>query len=51
MKTRLAAAVIALMLAPGFAMAMCSEGQHASSCKEGFKWDQAKGECVLNPST
>lgn len=51
MKTKLAATVIALMLAPGLAMAGCGQGQHASSCKDGYKWDQTKGECVLNPST
>lgn len=51
MKTKISAAVIALMLAPGFAFAQCGHDQQASSCKEGYKWDQATGACVLNPST
>lgn len=53
MKTKITAAVFCLILAPGFAMAQCSDKQHisASSCKDGYTWDQTKGECVLNPST
>ncbi len=51
MKTRLAAAALALMLAPGTLMAMCSAEEHAASCKEGHVWDGAKGECVAKPSS
>lgn len=53
MKTKITAAVIALILAPSFAMAMCSDRQHisASFCKEGYVWDEAKSSCVVNPST
>lgn len=51
MKTRLAAAALALMLAPGALMAMCAAEEHASSCKEGYVWDGAKGECAPKPSS
>ncbi|MEF3047418.1 hypothetical protein [Pseudotabrizicola sp. L79] len=51
MKTKVTAAVIALMLAPSAIWAMCSAGQHASSCVEGMVWDDAKAECVAKPTT
>ncbi|WP_168219774.1 hypothetical protein [Pseudotabrizicola formosa] len=53
MKTKLTAAVIALMLLPSVSMAYCSGAKEvtASSCKEGMSWDQTKGECALTPTT
>lgn len=53
MKKKVTAAVIALLMAPSLSMAMCSDSQHisASSCKDGYSWDQAKGECILKPTT
>lgn len=51
MKTKVTAAVIALMLAPTAIWAMCAAGEHASSCKEGFVWDEGKAECVAKPTT
>ena len=51
MKTKVTAAVIALMLAPTAIWAMCSAEEHASSCKEGYVLDQTKGECVVKPTT
>lgn len=53
MKTKLTAAVIALMLLPTVTMAQCMGAKEvtASSCKEGMTWDSAKGECVLSPTT
>ncbi|MFN4153623.1 MAG: hypothetical protein ACK4HF_03125 [Paracoccaceae bacterium] len=53
MKTRITTAVIALMLLPSMSMAYCSGHKEitASSCKDGMSWDQAKGECVLTPTT
>jgi hypothetical protein len=56
MKTKITAALIAVMLSPSLAFAMggCS-GEHkeitASSCKDGATWDAAKGACVLTPTT
>ncbi|MFN7224383.1 MAG: hypothetical protein ACK4MS_10230 [Paracoccaceae bacterium] len=53
MKTKLTAAVIALMLLPTISMAACGGHKEitASSCKEGMTWDSAKGECVQSPTT
>jgi len=53
MKTKLTAAVIALMLLPSVSMAQCAGVKQitASSCKDGTIWDQAKGECVMSPTT
>lgn len=53
MKTKLTAAVIALMLLPSMSVAYCSGHKEitASSCKDGTSWDQAKGTCVLTPTT
>jgi hypothetical protein len=52
MKTYLTAAVIALLLpATGFAQCNSAKQITASSCKDGMTWDQAKGECVLSPTT
>lgn len=54
MKTKITAALVAILLTPGFAFAQCS-GAHkditASSCKEGSVYDATKGECVLSPTT
>lgn len=51
MKTKVTAAVIALMLAPSAIWAMCSAEEHAASCKDGYVWDGAKSECVAKPTT
>lgn len=56
MQIKTALAALALCLAPALALA---EGCHgtmmkdvtASSCPEGAVWDQAKGLCVLQPSS
>lgn len=53
MKTKLTAAVIALMLLPSVSMAYCSGAKEvtASSCGQGMTWDQTKGECAPSPTT
>lgn len=51
MKTKVTAAVIALMLAPSAIWAMCSGAQHASSCQEGYVWDSSTSACVAKPTT
>lgn len=51
MKTKVTAAVIALLLAPSAIWAMCSAEEHASSCKEGYVWDSVKAECIVKPTT
>ena len=53
MKTKLTAAVIALMLLPSVSMAYCSGAKEvtASSCKDGATWDQTTGTCVVTPTT
>lgn len=55
MKTKITAALIAMMLTPSLALAMGCSGEHmditVSSCKEGATWDAAKGECVVTPTT
>ena len=53
MKTKFfSAAVIALMLAPSLASASCGDkAQSASSCKEGYMWDETKGTCTPSPTT
>lgn len=53
MKTKIAAAALTLMLLPSVTMAYCSGAKEitASSCKGGMTWDQAKGECILTPTT
>jgi hypothetical protein len=55
MKTKITAALIAMMLTPSLALAMGCSSDHkeitASSCKDGATWDAAKGECILTPST
>ncbi|MCU0817048.1 MAG: hypothetical protein MUF74_11430 [Cypionkella sp.] len=53
MKIKITAAVIALMLAPSFAMAQCMDKADvtAASCQQGHVWDEAKGTCVLSPTT
>lgn len=53
MKTKITAAVIALMLAPSFAMASCMDKAEvtAASCQQGYSWDEGKGGCVATPST
>lgn len=54
-KTTLAA--IALALAPTFALAGPGCGgdkEHmttASSCQDGYTWDEAKATCVMTPSS
>ncbi|MBN2630027.1 MAG: hypothetical protein JXR75_05770 [Rhodobacteraceae bacterium] len=53
MKTKITAAVIALVLLPTVSMAMCQDHKEitASTCKEGMVWDAAKGQCILTPTT
>ena len=55
MKTKLTAALLALLLSPSLALAMGCSGDHkdisASSCKDGATYDSEKGVCVLTPST
>lgn len=51
MKTILTAAVLALVLMPTVLRAACSSAEHASSCKEGYLWDEAKLACVAKPSS
>ena len=55
MKTSTLLAAIALALMPSLALAVrCSEGMPAttaSSCIEGAVWDEAKGQCVLQPTS
>lgn len=56
MKTKITAALLAVMLAPNVALAMggCSSDHKnvtASSCKEGSTYDAASGTCVLTPTT
>jgi hypothetical protein len=54
MKTKITAALIAVMLTPGIAFATCSGAKKdvtASSCKDGSVYDAAKGACILSPTT
>ncbi len=55
MPTKTTLAAIALALLPTLAQAQgCHERTKdvtASSCKEGSVWDEAKGMCVLQPSS
>lgn len=53
MKTKITAAVIAIMLLPTVSIAQCMGAKEvtASSCKDGMIWDQATGACVLSPTT
>jgi hypothetical protein len=55
MKTKITAALIALMLAPNLTMAMgCSGAKNdvtASSCIEGSVYDATAGKCVVSPTT
>lgn len=55
MKTKTTLAVIALMLAPSMTFAYCNgdkvKQDTASSCVAGAVWDEAKGACVLTPSS
>lgn len=55
MKAKTAIAALALALMPGLALAQgCSHArpdQTAMSCAEGMVWDEAKGTCVLQPSS
>jgi hypothetical protein len=55
MQIKTTLAVIALMLAPSMSFAYCSgdkmKDETASSCAVGATWDEAKGACVVTPST
>lgn len=57
MKITSTLAAIALALAPGLALAQGGcHGQQAklttaSSCIQGYSWDEAKAACVLTPSS
>jgi hypothetical protein len=55
MKIKTTLAVIALTLAPSFAFAQCSGDKMkevtAASCVPGAVWDEAKGACVINPTS
>lgn len=55
MKIKITAALVALMLSPGLALAMgCSGGQKnitASNCADGSSYDTASGACVPAPTT
>lgn len=55
MKIKTTLAVIALMLAPTMSFAYCNgdkvKDETASSCVAGATWDEAKGACVLTPSS
>lgn len=57
MKITTMLAAIALTLAPGLALAgggcrgMETTLDTASSCVQGFVWDEAKGACVQTPSS
>jgi hypothetical protein len=55
MTTKTTLAAIALALMPTFALAQgCNHAVKevtASSCKEGSVWDEAKGMCVVQPSS
>jgi len=45
-------AALALILAPSLALAYCNDkGQTAASCAAGAVWDEAKGACVIIPSS
>lgn len=55
MKFKTTVAALALMLAPGMIFAQCSghavSEQTAASCVPGATWDEAKGACVITPSS
>lgn len=55
MTTKTTLAALALALFPTLAAAEgCNHGMKevtASSCKDGHVWDEAKGMCVLQPSS
>lgn len=57
MKITTMLAAVALSLAPGLALAgggchgMESKLDTASSCVQGYVWDEAKGACVQTPSS
>lgn len=52
MKPKLTLAVVALMLAPSLASAMCSRDQHqAMNCAEGTVYDSQTGACVPQVSS
>jgi hypothetical protein len=55
MKIKTTLAVIALTLAPSLAFAQCNsekmKQETAASCAAGATWDEAKGACVMNPTS
>jgi len=57
MRITIILAAMVLALAPGFASAEggCHNSKSklttASSCKDGYSWDQAKAICVTTPSS
>ncbi len=55
MTTKTTLAAIALALLPSLALAQgCGHGmkeETASSCKDGYVWDEGKGTCVVQPSS
>jgi hypothetical protein len=55
MTGKLVLATMALALLPTLAVAQGCHGEKkevsASSCMEGHVWDEAKGACVLQPSS
>ncbi len=54
MKLKTTLAVIALALTPGLAFAQCAGdkmNETAASCMPGASWDDAKGACVVNPTS
>ena len=55
MKTKITAALLALMLSPGLALAMgCGDGHKdvtVSACAEGSSFDATLGTCIPTPTT
>ncbi len=54
MKVKLFAATVALMLAPGMALAMCGwerTQQSASQCEQGTTWDATTQTCIAPVSS
>lgn len=53
MKTKITAALIALILSPGLALAQGCGGHKnvTSSCAVGAVYDAASGKCVTSPTT